>query len=322
MTLVTNAGLTDVLGIGRQDRPHLYALHPKRPKPLIDSNQIIGIKGRRMPNGEVLEPLESLDDWYAHHETVLADVDAIAICLINDYSDGLDEARIGSFLAQKLGNAFITQSHQITSTAREFERASTTVANAYIAPIMAAYLSRLADRLGRTIQSAAHVSVMGSAGSLMSLEQAKRAPVQTVLSGPAGGARGAWLAGLRNGCDAILSLDMGGTSTDVAAIVSDLNPIDEGRIGPHPIRIPVLPIETIGAGGGSIAHIDAGGALQVGLDPQVRSWSRLLRTWWNTTYGDRRQCDSKPHRFTRRWTIQTRRRSGTLVDKPLLMHSA
>ena len=264
IVLITNRGLTDILAIGRQNRPQLYALHPQRTKPLIDSSQIIGIKVRRTPTGEIIDSLETLHDWYDTHEIPLANADAIAVCLVNDYRDGLDEARIAEYLAEKLKDTFITQSHEITSTAREFERTSTTVANAYIAPIMANYLTRLSDRLHQADLPVTRVSVMGSAGSLISLEQAKQAPVQTVLSGPAGGARGAWLAGLRNGCNAILSLDMGGTSTDVAAIVSDLIPIDEGRIGPHPVRIPVLPIETIGAGGGSIAYIDAGGALRVG----------------------------------------------------------
>jgi 5-oxoprolinase (ATP-hydrolysing) len=257
VALVTTAGFEDLLALGRQARPELYALHPVLPEPLVARGDVLGYPGRLGPAGEVLASAPPA--WLQSVEEVLRAVDAVAVCTLHGYAHPAEEAALAAALEAAHPELFVSVSHRLAPVMREFERASTAVVNAYVAPVMARYLGRLASALTTT-----RVAIMGSAGGLLPVEAARRQPVDTVLSGPAGGARGAWAVAERLGIRDLLAVDMGGTSTDVSVVSGELLPDDEGQLGEHPLRVPLLPIETVGAGGGSVAWVDAGGALRVG----------------------------------------------------------
>lgn len=257
--LIVNAGFEDLLALRRQRRPDLYALHPVVPPPVVPRARVLGLPGRRGPQGEVIAPLPDLAAWIDTHAAQLDAAPAIAICLLHAYVDGADEAALAAALQARWPGTPLTVSHQLCPVFREYERAATCAMNAALAPVMQRYLDRLGAQLG-----ARGVHVMHSGGGLIPASQAAREPVRTALSGPAGGVRGAWAVGQRVGVRGLLAFDMGGTSTDVSVLDGPLLPIDEGAVAGHPLRVPLLPIETVGAGGGSIAHLDPGGALQVG----------------------------------------------------------
>ncbi len=253
--LVTNRGFEDVIEIGRQDRPQLYALVGHRLPPPVARPDRIGIRGRLDHAGIEIEGLdpEELDNLASR----VADADAVAVVLLHSYADGGHEERVAEALATL--SVPVSISHRVLPEYREFERTSTTVVNAYVQPRMQAYLSRL-EREG----GAARFHVMGSDGGTLSSGRAREEPVRTVLSGPAGGVVGGRAWGRRTGRDRIITFDMGGTSTDVAICPGRLLHTRETEIGGQPIAIPVLDIYTVGAGGGSVAWLDSGGALRVG----------------------------------------------------------
>lgn len=257
VVLITNAGFEDVLWLRRQARPDLYALHPVVPPPVVAREDVVGLPVRRGHQGEVLQALPDLPAWIEANREILSRSKSFAVCLLHAHADGADEAAVGAALAGAFPHTPITLSHRLCPVFREYERAATTVVNAALIPLMRSYIERLAQGLSR-------VEVMGSAGGLMPAERAAAEPVHTVLSGPAGGVRGAWAVGKRTGRSALLAFDMGGTSTDVSVIQGELRPGDDGHLADHPLRVPLLPIETVGAGGGSVAWIDAGGLLRVG----------------------------------------------------------
>jgi len=257
--LVTNAGFEDVLRLRRQARPDLYALHPVVPPPVVPRARVLGVGGRRGPRGEVIDELEDLGAWIDRHRAVLAAAPAVAVSLLHAYVDGADEARVARALRGAFPGLPVSTSHALAPVVREFERTATVATNAALAPPMTTYLARLSEAV-----APAPLTVMGSGGGRLTAEEAAAGPVHTVLSGPAGGVRGAWAVGRRCGREALLTLDMGGTSTDVSVVRGELQPTDDGELAGHPLRIPLLPIETVGAGGGSVAFIDAGGALRVG----------------------------------------------------------
>ncbi|MFC1609906.1 hydantoinase B/oxoprolinase family protein [Myxococcota bacterium] len=259
VVLITTPGIEDVLALRRQNRPLLYALHPVLPPPLVPADCVVPVAGRLDARGHELEPLEDLGPWLDCHASLLEQAEALAICLLHAYANPAHEQNVAAALRQRLPDKPITVSSELVPLSREYERASTVAVNAYVAPIMTRYLGQLAAALSPT-----PVSVMGSTGGLMSARRATSEPVQTILSGPAGGVRGAWHVGLRCSREALLSLDMGGTSTDISVVLGELFPEDDGYIAEHALRMPLLPIETIGAGGGSIAQVDEGGALRVG----------------------------------------------------------
>lgn len=253
--LVTNRGFEDVIEIGRQDRPQLYALVGSRPPPPVARSDRIGIGGRIGPAGEEvtsLEPgeLEGLADR-------LRDADAVAVSLLHSYANPAHEEAVA--LALEGIGVPLSVSSRLLPEFREYERTSTTVVNAYVAPRMEGYLRRLERESGAEV-----VRIMGSAGGVLPLERAVAEPVHTVLSGPAGGVAGALARGGAAGFERLLAFDMGGTSTDVALLPGRLLHTREGGVGGMPVAIPLLDIHTVGAGGGSIARIDPGGALRVG----------------------------------------------------------
>lgn len=259
--LVTNEGFEDVIEIGRQDRPQLYALVGHRPPPLVSREDRIGIRGRIGPDGSELEPVDAPGLSQIRERIRSESPDSVAISLLHSYANRGHEAAVASALTEATEGLGIplSVSSELVPEFREYERTSTTVLNAYVAPIMDRYLGRLADEAG-----AQRVSIMGSNGGALPIERARREPVHTVLSGPAGGVVGALTWAQRGGHDSILSFDMGGTSTDVSLCPGRPLRTREFAIGGQPAAIPVIDIHTVGAGGGSIARVDAGGALRVG----------------------------------------------------------
>jgi N-methylhydantoinase A len=255
VALVTNRGFEDVLEIGRQNRPQLYALLGTRPPPLVPAADRHGIAGRLGPDGAELEALD--DGELAALAARLAGVDAAAVCLLHAYADPAHEERVAAALVP-LGVP-VSLSSTLLREYREFERTATTVVNAYVAPRVDRYLGRLEAEAG-----AERIRIMGSGGGALDVARARREPVHTVLSGPAGGVVGALAAGEAAGLTDLMTFDMGGTSTDVALCPGRLLHTREFAIAGLPVAVPVLDIHTVGAGGGSIAWLDAGGALRVG----------------------------------------------------------
>jgi N-methylhydantoinase A len=257
VVLLTNQGFEDVIEIGRQNRPQLYALVGHRPPPLVARENRLGIPGRLGPTGEEVAPLdpsvlEALSALVAERGA-----EALAVSLLHSYADARHERAVADALAPT--GLPVSVSSDLLSEFREYERTSTTVVNAYVAPVMSSYLGRLQDEAG-----ACRVTIMGSNGGAFPVERARREPVHTVLSGPAGGVVGALTWARRSGYDHVLSFDMGGTSTDVSLCPGSPLRTREFDIDGQPVAIPVIDIHTVGAGGGSLARIDAGGALRVG----------------------------------------------------------
>jgi N-methylhydantoinase A len=261
VVLVTNEGFEDVIEIGRQDRPQLYALVGHRLPPLVERDDRLGMPGRLGPDGEVVAPLSPDRLGTIADEVRSRDADAIAISLLHSYANPEHERVVADAIRQGLGpdHPPLSVSSDLVPEFREYERTSTTVMNAYVAPVMDRYLGRLAREAG-----AERVTIMGSNGGALPIERARSEPVHTVLSGPAGGVVGALVWARRAGHDSVLSFDMGGTSTDVSLCPGRPLRTREFSIGGQPAAIPVIDIHTVGAGGGSIARIDAGGALRVG----------------------------------------------------------
>lgn len=257
VVLVTNDGFEDVIEIGRQNRPQLYALVGHRPPPLVSRDDRIGIPGRLGPDGGVITPLDERRLETLAHEVRRHEAEAVAVCLLHAYADSAHEEAVAEALSTL--DLPVSVSSRLLPEFREYERTSTTVVNAYVAPVMDRYLGRLDRESG-----AERVTIMGSNGGAIPIDRAREEPVHTVLSGPAGGVVGALAWGIRAGHDSVLTFDMGGTSTDVSLCPGRPLRTREFTIGGQPAAIPVLDIHTVGAGGGSIARVDAGGALRVG----------------------------------------------------------
>jgi N-methylhydantoinase A len=257
VVLVTNRGFEDVLAIGRQNRPLLYALAQQRPEPLVPAERRLGIAGRIGPRGDVLHPLDAAEVGQLPDRVGQLAPDAVAIVLLHSYAAPDHEQEVAAAL-QPLGVP-LSVSSELLPEYREYERTATTVVNAYVAPLMDGYLGRI-EQAAR----ARRVRIMGSAGGAVAMERARRDAAQTILSGPAGGVTGALHVAARHGAADIMTFDMGGTSTDVSLCAGAAQQTREFTIAGLPVALPVLDIHTVGAGGGSIARVDAGGALRVG----------------------------------------------------------
>ena len=259
--LVATAGFTDLVELGRQARPHLYRLCEAAPAPLVPPALRVGAPERCGPDGVVqaLENPEAVADAVA----ALAP-ESVAVCLLHGYRHTDHERRIGEALRTRLGNeVHISLSHEVTATFREFERAVTTEVDAALSPLLADYLGRLGARAREA--GLPEPRIMQSSGGLTSLEQASEHASLTVLSGPAGGAAAAQLLAARTGRRNLLCFDMGGTSCDVCVVEDGrVRETASREVGGRPLALPMVDIHTVGAGGGSIAWIDPGGALRVG----------------------------------------------------------
>ena len=264
VAFVTTAGFEDTIAIGRQARARLYDWFAPAPKCLVEKELRFGVAERVSAEGEILrEPTD--EELAALVEAVRASgAEAVAISLLFSFANPKTEKRVEAALQNGWGFRFQT-SHRILPEFREYERASTTVVNAYLAPRMAQYLTALEERVGAE-HKGGRVDVMQSSGGIIAARAAAEEPVRTVLSGPAGGVVGACRMAQWAGFDKIIGFDMGGTSTDVfvANTATGTELTRESVVAGVPIGVPMLDIHTAGAGGGSIARFDAGGMLRVG----------------------------------------------------------
>ncbi|TVQ98541.1 MAG: hydantoinase/oxoprolinase family protein [Desulfovibrionales bacterium] len=271
--LITNTGFEDVMTIGRQNRSRLYDLAYVKDLPLVPEELCFGVPGRVLQTGEERTPLDEDRAAEVVRNIISAGVESVAIGFLFGFANPAHERRMAKILsdiADQTGHAGppASLSHEILAEFREFERISTTVINAYVSPIMSRYLSFLQDHLQAREGNAGHpestLRIMQSNGGSISAATAMRESVRTILSGPAGGVVGALTMGRLSGFDRLITFDMGGTSTDVALLDRDLCLTTDAAISGYPVRTPMLDIHTVGAGGGSIAGQDAGGALTVG----------------------------------------------------------
>jgi N-methylhydantoinase A len=265
VALVTTAGFEDLLEIGRQARPRLYDWFVERPEPLVPAGRRFGIRERLDSAGRALLRPSRRDLARVVRAVRSARPDAVAVCLLFSFANPTHERSVGAAL-RGLGVP-VTLSSEVLPEFREFERTATTVANAYLIPVMSRYLGQAARRvagLWPCSDGAPRVRVMQSNGGIVSADVAAREPVRTILSGPAGGILGAeFVAGLAE-FERIITFDMGGTSTDVALLDGAPRTTNEAVVAGVPVAVPVLDIHTVGAGGGSIARFDRAGALRVG----------------------------------------------------------
>jgi N-methylhydantoinase A len=253
---VGNAGFEHLLHLRRQTRAHLYRLCAEHPEPLVPLERCHGVRGRLGPEGE-LEPLDlgSLSD--------VREPEAIAVCLLFAFRDASHEQAVATELRRRHPGVHVVASHEVAPEFREYERASTTAADAYLAPIAAGYLRAL-------VAAAAEAGlpepvVMLSSGGVLPAEEAAAHPARLLVSGPAGGVVGAGLLARRAGFTDAIAFDMGGTSTDVCLLPGgQAVRVHEREVGGVPVRLPSVDVHTVGAGGGSLVRRDAGGALRVG----------------------------------------------------------
>jgi N-methylhydantoinase A len=260
--LVTTEGFRDVLEIGRQDRPRLYDLTAARPPALVPRELRFCVRERMGPEG-VLEPLDEASVRDVVAALGEAGVEAVAVCLLFAFLHPEHERRVGAAIREALPALHVSLSSEVLPELREYERFSTTAADAYLGPRLGAYLASLAARAER--EGLPAPLVMQSSGGVIGIEEATRGAARCVLSGPAGGVVGAAHVGRAGGHEHLLTFDMGGTSTDVAAIVGGEATTTTGAVvAGVPIRHPMVDVHTVSAGGGSIARADPGGALRVG----------------------------------------------------------
>jgi N-methylhydantoinase A len=252
---VATDGFEHLLHLRRQARAHLYRLCEDHPDPLVPLERCFGVDERMGPDGVVRAlDLSTVPDL---------DADAVAVCLLFSFADSSHEEAVAAEIRRRLPSARVVASHEIAPEFREYERASTTAVDAYLGPSLAGYLEALARACAA--EGLPEPLVMRSSGGVASLAEAAAHPAFALLSGPAAGAVGAAMAARAAGIENAVSLDMGGTSTDVALIArGEVERGAERSVGGYPMRLPSIDIQTVGAGGGSIAWRDEGGALRVG----------------------------------------------------------
>jgi N-methylhydantoinase A len=260
--LVTTAGFRDLLTIGRQTRPDIYDLEPETPEPLVPRERVYELHGRLRPDGSVEETLDHSEVRAIVHEAREAGAEALAVSLLYSYLNPTFEELFAPVVAGADPDLYLSLSSQVSPEYREVERTATTVLNAYVGPVMSRYLGRLAE--GLHARGCGPLRVVQSDGGAADLARASRLPVATLLSGPSAGVAGAFAVARAAGFDRVLTFDMGGTSTDVALCDGGVPRRPDVKVGGFPARTPVVDVHTVGAGGGSIARLDAGGALRVG----------------------------------------------------------
>lgn len=271
--LVTTSGFEDVIVIGRQARPALYELEADPPRPLVPDPLRLGVRERTDPRGRVLEPPTRLDLERCARELRRRGARSVAVCFLHSYASDRNERAAARILRRAVPH--VCTSAGILPEHREFERFSTAVLSAYLTPVLADYLRAIARR-----SRAGTLRVLRSDGTMLGARAASREAAHSLLSGPAGGVVACVELGRRLRRPRLLSLDMGGTSTDVCLMEGDSPPLKRRwQVGGLPVALPSLAIETVGAGGGSVARVDEGGALRVGpesagADPGPVCWGR------------------------------------------------
>jgi N-methylhydantoinase A len=275
--LLTTAGFRDVLEIRRLRMPRLYDLDFERPAPLVPRRWRREVEERMSAGGEIVRPLDRPSALAAIERLLAEGVESIAICLLHAYANPAHEQALAALVRERAPGAFLTQSSEILPEIREFERASTTVANAYVMPLMDRYLGRLEADL-TALGAAGALLVMQSNGGIMTAAGARARPVHVIESGPAAGVIATAALARRLGAPNVISIDMGGTTAKASVIeggqltrtgeceiggsVSQGSRLNRG--GGYLLRVPAIDIAEVGAGGGSIVTVDAGGALHVG----------------------------------------------------------
>jgi len=253
---ITNAGLKDVLLIGRQTRQQLYQLTPAKPKIPFDERLLLEVNTRLDAQGVLIEPLTAADLDELEQQIAILQPESIAINLLFSFLDPEQELQIEARFRDAY---FVSRSSLILPEQREYERGITTWLNAWIGPLIKSYLNSLSAALAPS-----NLAIMQSSGLTISAKVAAERAVNLLLSGPAGGLAAALAIGHQTHQPRLMTFDMGGTSTDVALLEGEIRLTNQGKIASYPVAVPMADIHTIGAGGGSIAFVDAGGLLQVG----------------------------------------------------------
>jgi N-methylhydantoinase A len=275
--MITTRGFRDVLEIGRQIRSRLYDVHLQKPRPLVPRRFSIEVRERLDAEGDVLEPLDTREVREAVRRLKADGVEAVVCCFLHSYLNPAHERAAAAIVREEFPEAFLSVSSEVCPEFREYLRASTAAVNAAVMPLVTRYLDALESELGR-LGVAAPFYVMQSSGGVMSSTAAKQKPVYMIESGPAAGVIAAGAYAATHGYRDVLSFDMGGTTAKVGLIEDGrlrlsteievggqvITPLGEGRGGGYPIRTPVIDLVEVGAGGGSEAWIDEGGALRVG----------------------------------------------------------
>ncbi|HUF93477.1 MAG TPA: hydantoinase/oxoprolinase family protein, partial [Candidatus Limnocylindria bacterium] len=266
VAVITTAGFRDLIEIGRTKRniPALFVPTFVRPRPVVERRHRFEVAERLAADGAVLVPLDGAGVEAALDAALAAGCEAIAVCLLHSYLNPAHERAVADAAKGKRPGLPVSCSAEVVAEYREFERFSTTVLNAYLQPLMDGYLTGLEERLLATGYTHG-VLTIASSGGMMTTETARRLPIKTIFSGPAGGVSQACFMGAAAGVRDFITYDMGGTSTDVC-LIRDLTPLttSDGMIGAFPVKVPQLDMHTVGAGGGSIAWMDVDGSLQVG----------------------------------------------------------
>ena len=278
--LVTTSGFRDVLEMRRLRIPEMYTLNYRRSEPLVPRRLRLEADERMGPEGQVWRPLDRASVEAAAERLAAAGVEAVAVCLLHAYANPDHERQIASVLRERLGDSvFLTCSSDLLPVIREYERTSTTVINAYLGPVIRGYLGRLREHL-QAIGVTAPILVMKSDGGIMSAAAAAEKPAYIVESGPAAGVIGAAHTGARDGVADCITLDMGGTTAKASIVeAGEIARTGDYEVGAginlssklvmgggHALKLPVIDISEIGAGGGSLVRVDAGGLVRVGPD--------------------------------------------------------
>ena len=264
LALVTTAGFKDLLEIGRQTRPKIYDLKADHPEPLVPRERRFEVAERVGPAGEVIRPLADSDVQRVIGDVKACGAESVAVCFLFSFLNPEHERRVGRALRAALPRIDVSLSCEVEPEFREYERLSTTVLNAFLQPVAGRYMARLQAAVG-ALAPGTDIGICQSSGGLMSVERAAEMPIRTALSGPAAGVVGAVAAGTRSARRDLITFDMGGTSTDVCLVRDGKAEMAFGRsVAGFPVRLPSVDIHTVGAGGGSVAHIGRDGLMRVG----------------------------------------------------------
>lgn len=268
--MITTVGFRDILHIARHKKPYNFSLQQELPwqtKPLIKRRHRLTVNERiTAPNGDVLVPLDENEVREKVQRLKAAGVQAIAVCLLHSYLNPIHEQRIGEIVKEEFPEAYLSLSSQIVPLYREYERFSTTALNAYVGPTVSRYLHRL-QKQAESLGYRREILLMQSSGGMVPISEAAKRPVTLMMSGPVGGLIGGVWAAKKSGFNDVITLDIGGTSADIGVAHQGelrMRHLLDTKIGDHQAMVPMVDIDTIGAGGGSIAYVDAGGVFRVG----------------------------------------------------------
>jgi N-methylhydantoinase A len=264
IALITTRGFRDLLEIGRQTRPHMFDMQVDNTEPLVPRELRLEVTERVLATGKVLRDMDEADVERAVEEVAKSGVEACAVCFLFSFLNPTHERAVGAALRKARPDLFISLSSEVQPEFREYERLSTTVLNAYLQPVISKYLDYLEKTVGKDL-IAGPIGINQSSGGLMSLDRARSYPIRTALSGPAAGVVGAVHVARTAGRPNVVTLDVGGTSADVCLVQDHAAGTAFNRtVADFPVRLPMVDIETIGAGGGSVAWFDRDGLMKVG----------------------------------------------------------